>query len=82
MLNSDIKSVKLKRPARTSDRSSSDDEVQSRFWIFDYPILCYLRRDEQNRENMLVMNHLADKGFKEKVFHLQEGERFVSFVHQ
>ena len=81
MLNSDIKEVKLKSPARCTDPSENDDRVQSRFWIFDYPIVCYLRHDEDGHENELVMNHLADKDFKEKVFPIGAGRKFISFVH-
>ena len=31
-----------------------------RFWITDYPILCYLKHDKNGMRKELVMTHLAD----------------------
>ena len=38
---------------------ASEEEVR-RFWITDYPILCYLKVDKNGKQKELVMTHLAD----------------------
>ena len=48
----------------------------------DYPLLCYLQKDEQGHDKNLVMVHLADTEKPEKIFKLTENQTFVQFIDQ
>ena len=47
-----------------------------RFWLIDYPVLCYVEQDKCR----LTMAHLADPQSKKKTFPLDEDDTFVAFV--
>ena len=44
---------------KTSHGDKTKTELR-RFWITDYPILCYLKKDNNDERKELVMTHLAD----------------------
>ena len=59
-------------------------EVVRKFWITDYPLLCYLSRSSKDRTVkaplQLVMVNLADEDAPMQIFKLKKGQRFISFV--
>ena len=78
----------LTRPVFTQ---SSNGDLQ-RFWISDYPLLCYLQYNNQGqlkslhnqmflpKPSQLVMTHIGDPEQPTKTFYLTEEEQFVQFV--
>ena len=58
--------------------SLKDIKTDSHFWIVDYPILAYVKRDGREIE----MIHLADPDFPRKSYMLERGEEFIAFVDQ
>ena len=60
-------------------KNNSKDSVNcKRFWLVDYPILCYL--NDCDFQNKIIMAHLADPKAKQIVFDLDQSYEFISFV--
>ena len=80
--SSNIKSVPLTDPAIKDD----DEFVKRRFWMIDYPLLCYLRevhpqdQPTEMKQVSLVFKNLADTEAPEVVIEIETGMKFLGFV--
>ena len=73
-----ITEVMLTRPVL----EMSPKKELRRFWMSDYPLLCYLQYNNQGQPKYLVMTHIGDPDQPTKTFILTEDEQFVQFVDQ
>ena len=61
-------------------RPDFDPKNPRRFWISDYPILCYHPKKEDNKLDEIIMVNLIDKGAKHVSIPLRKDEEFVCFI--
>ena len=57
-----------------------DTNKPKRFWITDYPILCYYQRSQDDNRDHLMMVNLIDQDCRQVDIPLEDGQEFLSFV--